>query len=129
MDDFPVLKCKVDPSKEVYEYTSKRGTVVTWSLMTGEARLKFESNPTTTERATAALMMRVKTVNGEPATKEVLQDLGMMDRREIRDYMVDQEGGIETTFDAECNNCGHEFKSELRMAGFDFFAPSETLED
>lgn len=130
LDDFPVLKCKVDPTNEVHEYTSsKRGTVVTWSLMTGEARMKFESNPTTNERATAALMMRVRTVNGEPATKEVLQSLGMMDRREIRDYMIEQEGGIDTTFDAECKNCGHEFKAELEMRGFNFFVPSETLED
>lgn len=128
-NDFPVKKCKQDPMKDVHEYTSKRGTQVTWRYMTGEARLKFESNATTRERATAALMMRVVTVNGEPATSDNLRSLGMMDRKEIRDYMVEQEGGIDTTVEAECKNCGHIFKNELEMAGFSFFVPSETLED
>lgn len=128
-NDFPIKPCEGDPMEHVRSFTTKRGARITWKFMTGDARMRFEANPSVADRATAALMMRVLTVNDEPASKDLLKSLPMTMRQEMRDHMVTQEGGIETNIKAVCPNCGNEFEVGLAMGGFDFFAPSETLED
>lgn len=125
-EDFPPQKCKGDPAHVVRTYRTSRGREITWKFMTGEDRIKFESNMKDETVMTAILMMRVLTINGEPANVTSLQKLSLVEREEIRDHMLPQEGGIETSFDATCKNCGHEFKGDLEISGFDFFYPSET---
>jgi len=128
-EDFPIKPCEGDPMKTVREFTTKKGTRATWKFMTGDARLRFESNPSVNDRATSALMMRVLTIDDQPASKILLKKLSMTDRQELRDHMVKQEGGIETNFNAVCSNCGNEFETSISLGGFDFFAPLETLDD
>jgi hypothetical protein len=127
-EDFPLKPCSGDPHDVVREFITERGTKVTWSFMTGEARIRYENTATSKDRATAVMMMRARTINDKPATKEVLRSLSMPDRAEIREKMVADEGGIDTSFDAECKNCGHEFKGSI-VSSFDFFFPSALQED
>jgi hypothetical protein len=126
--DFPPKPCDGDPGQVIRTYKTSRGTEITWKFMTGEDRLRYESNNHTNQKATAALMTRVVTVNGEPATAENLRAMAMREREEIRKHIVPQEGGIDVTFDAVCSNCGHEFQDLLAINGFDFFYPSEISE-
>lgn len=128
-EDFPIKRCEGDPLQNVRTYVTKRGRKITWKFMTGDARIRFEAHPGTTDRATSALMMRVLSVDDQPASKDLLRMLSMIDRKEIRDHMVSQEGGIDTSIKAVCPNCGNTFETSIVLNGFDFFFPSETLED
>jgi len=128
LSDFKALPAEGDLTKAVREYTTSRGTRITWAMMTGDMELTHEKKKTSKNKATAALLIRVQTVNDEPATIENLQALSYKERVEIR-KLFDQEGGIETEFDVICRECEHEFRVLLAIGGVNFFAPSETSED
>lgn len=126
--DFPIVAC-TDPDLVVREFVTKKGTRITWQFATARSRVQFETNRTKTNKSTAALLMRVMTVNGEPASEEILKKMTKSEREEIRDHMIPLEGGIDTTFDVDCKECGYHFKDILLVRGFDFFYHSATSED
>jgi hypothetical protein len=128
LSEFEALPVKGDAAMSVREYTTSRGTVVTWEMMTGDAELIHERKKLSKDKATASLLTRVRTLNGEVATKVNLKALSYVERNEIR-KQFDAEGGVETDFDAVCRNCDHEFKVPLEVGGMRFFNPSEASSD
>jgi predicted Zn-ribbon and HTH transcriptional regulator len=128
LSEFEGLPVEGDPLQTIREYTTPRGVKITWEMMDGELELAHEKKKNAKEKATAALLARVRTVNGEPAKKEVLKKMAYVERTAIR-KQFDQEGGIETDFDCKCRNCGYQFKVPLEIGGTDFFSPSETSDD
>lgn len=131
LKDFDGLPVEGDPLKNIRECTTSRGTKVIWEMMTGEIEIESGKKKNTREKATLALMARVRDINGETDSKKIkaiLKSMSFVERQEIRKEF-DAEGGIETDFDCICNNCGHEFKANLDIGGTSFFLPSETSED
>lgn len=128
LSDFQGLPVEGDPLIEEREFTTSRGTKVVWKLMTGEMEKRVSKVQNKSKASTMALLSRLVSVNDQPADSKVLQRMPSPERQEIR-RQFDQEGGIETDFDAVCGNCGHGFKVGLEVGGSDFFFPSETSED
>ncbi len=74
---------------------------------------------------TTALSLRVSEINGEKADMTVLKKLGMKDRNFIRNSFDKHDGGVETTIDVVCPNCGREFTMDVDVGQQGFFFPSE----
>ena len=127
--DLKIDSLEGDRLKRVREFTTPRGNVVTWEMMNGLMERSLEKiRAKKKDRATAGLMVRVKTINGVPCTFETLKDLGMQERQRIRKDF-ENEGGVDTDIDVVCHKCGHKFKTSLEITGGNFFGLSETLED
>jgi len=125
LSDFVGLPVKGDPLANVREFTTSRQNKVTWEMMTGEMELQSGKIKNARERATNALLIRVKSFNEETdykKIKESLKRLSAVERQEIR-RQFDSEGGIETDFECVCRNCGHEFMTTLEIGGAQFFSP------
>ena len=131
LKDFQGIPVDGDPLENIRTFTTSRGTILTWEMLTGQGELDQGKKKNKRERATLALMARVRSIGEESEPKRVkdlLRKLPYVERQEIR-KQFDQEGGIETEFECVCRNCGHEFKAELDIGGKEFFFPSETSED
>ena len=128
LSDFKSIPASGDLTKAVREFETKRGNKITWEMLSGAGELAYENMKKSKERATAVLMARIRTINGQPATKDAVKRLPMLERQEIRKEF-DVEGGIETSFDSVCKRCKQEFKTELEMGGSSFFSRLATPEE
>lgn len=136
LSKFIVEPMKGDPRMRTRQFVTRKGDVIVWQMLTGadEKRLDTEDeyvgkgNKNDKEKATIALMARVKTINNEPATKEMISELPMLDRANLR-KAFDDEGGMDMAIRVKCRSCGVEFERDLPIGGEDFFSPSDTSED
>lgn len=142
MKEFDVVESKGNPKIRVREFTTSHGQkAISWEMMSGEMELRLDSERQRKpkkraereavgveakdgQKATQALLARVRTIDGVPATVEGLRDLPFRDRQEIR-RRFDEEGGINTDVSVVCRNCGREYEVSIGMAASDFFIHSE----
>lgn len=125
LDSLKIVPIAGDPKIRVRQFTTSRGNVITWEMMTGKTDRNVNRVVEKKDsRATAVFMRRVRTINGEPVTIEKLKSLPMKERQEIR-KKFDEEGGVETTLQTVCRKCGEEFSFELEMGHFSFFRQQE----
>jgi hypothetical protein len=123
--DLKVLEFKGDPLVREKTCTTERGRSVVWKMMTGAMERELSKvRGRKKERGTAALSVRLKTVDGKPADYKILKRMPYMERLGIR-KQFDDEGGVETDVDALCHMCGHRFKSQIKIASENFFGLSE----
>lgn len=126
------IPMKGDPKKRLREYKTTRDNIIQWEMVDGAREASFNAlhpkKKTKRDRATTALLMRVTTINGEPATIGNLKGLPLAERNEIRNQF-DDEGGMDTTFDVVCSGCQMDFISDMEVTGTGFFNPSEISED
>jgi len=130
LEDIEVLPVKGDPAERVREYKTSRGTDVTWELLSGKIDRTYDAgnDESSKDMITMLMLRRVRTINGEPATKENLKDLPSRERIEIRNQFED-EGGIETRRHTRCRKCHKHISYDLRVVDFDFFTSQEELKD
>lgn len=131
LKEFDGIPVEGDPLQSTRDYETSRGKKIVWEMLTGQGELEHGKKKNKKERATLALLARVKSVDGEDDIKKVravLKAMSFTERQEIR-KQFDVEGGIETDFECVCSNCDEEFKESLDIGSKEFFFPSGTSED
>lgn len=128
-----------DPKMRVREFMTKSGKKITWEMMNGDMELQNEAMRSTekktkdkdgkkidraSNKATYALISRVRTIDDLPATVDSLKGLPFRDRQEIRNRF-DEEGGIDTDILVICRNCKASYEVSIGLAALDFFTRSE----
>jgi len=71
-----------------------------------------------------AILMRLEMLEDQPPTLGAVKNLGMRDRNLLRSFFDDIEGGVDTSLEMVCPQCGTEFEEELDVAQAGFFFPS-----
>jgi len=128
LKDLKIEALEGERTKRVRELKTSRGNVITWEMMNGLMERSLERvRGKKKDRATAGLMVRVKTINNIAPTSEVLKNLSWTERTEIR-KQFESEGGIETDIEVACHKCGKEFKTPMEIGG-DFFGLLGASED
>ena len=116
-----------DVFSRIRRFNIRDGREIVWHMVTGKIEREFaketERDKDKQTKATKTLMMRARTIDGEPVNLDILQDISMLDRMNLRKEF-DAEGGIETEFGVTCNTCGIEWTEELQIGGEDFFRPT-----
>ena len=62
---------------------------------------------------TAAMMIRIVSINEHPPSKKILNEMSMRDRSALRKEMTRVDGGIDTAVDASCDSCGARIRTRL----------------
>ncbi|MFW6162588.1 MAG: hypothetical protein ACODAJ_07435 [Planctomycetota bacterium] len=105
---------EVTPYGEEREFTFAlpgSGKVVKFGYLDGhkETRLAALKEPT----LTAAMMIRIVEIDGQPPSKKALNEMTMGDRSALRKEMLRVDGGIDTQVDAPCDACGARIRTRL----------------
>jgi hypothetical protein len=125
LNDLDIASAEGEGVNRVREFQTSRGRKVTWEMMNGLMEHQLSKvRARKKDRVTEAMLVRVRTIDNEPVTADMLKGLSFIERSEIRDQF-DLEGGVETSVQVMCPNCGHEFETPLEMKSSDFFARSE----
>jgi len=74
-----------------------------------EKRLAALKEPT----LTAAMMIRLVEIDGQPPSKKTLNEMTMGDRSALRKEMLRVDGGIDTQVDVSCDACGARIRTRL----------------
>ena len=74
-----------------------------------EKRLAALKEPT----LTAAMMIRIVEIDGQPPSKKALNEMTMGDRSALRKEMLRVDGGIDTQVDVSCDACGTRIRTRL----------------
>jgi hypothetical protein len=121
------VKKMPDPKKRVFDAILPNGKKVRWHAMTGKEEETLSRVPTS-DSLSASIFVRLDTIDDQPpGDLSAVKALSMRDRTFLRDAFDDAEGGIETTLDHTCPECGAEFKDNLDVGQTGFFFPSRTL--
>jgi len=62
---------------------------------------------------TAAMMIRIVEIDGQPPSKKALNEMTMGDRSALRKEMLRVDGGIDTQVDVSCDACGTRIRTRL----------------
>ena len=62
---------------------------------------------------TAAMMIRIVEIDGQPPSKKALNEMSMGDRSALRKEMLRVDGGIDTQVDVPCDACGTRIRTRL----------------
>jgi hypothetical protein len=120
------VKTMPDPKKRVYEVMLPRAQkVARWHVMTGKEEETL-AKAKTDDRISAAVLCRLDTLDGQPATFDHVRAMSMLDRDFLREQFDEMEGGIDTTLELECTHCGETFTTDLEVNQSGFFFPSRT---
>ena len=87
------------------------GKAVKFAYLDGhkEKRLAALKEPT----LTAAMMIRIVEIDGQPPSKKALDEMSMGDRSALRKEMLRVDGGIDTQVDVPCDACGARIRTRL----------------
>ena len=87
------------------------GKAVKFGYLDGhkEKRLAALKEPT----LTAAMMIRIVEIDGQPPSKKALDEMSMGDRSALRKEMLRVDGGIDTQVDVPCDACGARIRTRL----------------
>lgn len=87
------------------------GRKVRFSYLDGhkEKRLAQISEP----NISAAMMIRILDIDGNPPTKKALAEMSMRDRSALRAEMLRVDAGIDTTIECNCESCGTRLRTKL----------------
>jgi hypothetical protein len=97
------------------------GTVVTFVPLDGhkEKRLAALSEASLAQ----AMLMRISAVDGQPPTKRTLADLPLRDVQALRQAMLAADGGLDTTVETTCGDCGAPIRARVESSP-DFLFPA-----
>lgn len=111
-------------SKRVFDVTLPSGKPARWHVMSGkeeESLAKFQN----LDQLSLSILVRVDLIDGQPTDMESVKALNMKDRNFLREECFNvMEGGIETSLDLSCPQCGEAFQTELDVGQTGFFFPS-----
>jgi len=114
------------PEKRVYTIETPRKVVVVWHPMNGVGEAKLASTKDREARVTMSMLARIDTIDGKPATLDLLKRMGTSERSFIREAFEEAEGGVDTGVELTCPYCDHEFATDLEIGQRGFFFPSAT---
>lgn len=115
-----------DPKKRTHEGVLPSGKPVRWHSMTGKEEETL-SKVGNTDALSASILVRLDMVGGGPPSMKVIKAMSMRDREWLRDKFDDTEGGVDTTLQLTCPECGGEFEDQLDVGQTGFFFPSRIL--
>lgn len=109
-----------------YEVTISKGRVVKMRVMLGAHEEQLEKLTDDGHNLfTAALLVRIVSIDGEKPTLKSVKALNSADRNKLRWAVSKREGKIDTSIVVKCASCGYEYEEEVTVGSFDFFFPSE----
>jgi len=100
------------PEEREFDFTLPgSGKVVRFGYLDGhkEKRLAALKQPS----LTAAMMIRILSIDGQPPSKKHLNEMSMRDRSALREEMTRVDGGIDTAVDVSCDSCGARIRTRL----------------
>ena len=119
-DENEPVEITVDLPRGFYNQdTQQYNNRVRWAFPKGVAQERLASLPEN-EMGTNLIAIGLRSVEGResiPSSDEVRR-LSVRDRGALADAIVENMVGVETKIDICCDNCGHEFDSEVNTVGF-----------
>ena len=100
------------PEEREFDFTLPgSGKAVRFGYLDGhkEKRLAALKQPS----LTAAMMIRILSIDGQPPSKKHLNEMSMRDRSALREEMTRVDGGIDTAVDVSCDSCGARIRTRL----------------
>ena len=87
------------------------GKVVKFGYLDGhkEKRLAAMKQPS----LSTAMMIRLVSIDNQPPSKKLLNDMSVRDRSALREEMARVDGGINTQVDVSCDSCGARLRTRL----------------
>ncbi|MHB9037902.1 MAG: T4 family baseplate hub assembly chaperone [Armatimonadota bacterium] len=61
----------------------------------------------------AAMLIRILDIDGNPPSKKALSDMSMRDRSALRAEMLRVDAGIDTAIECDCDSCGSRIRTRL----------------
>jgi len=114
-----------DKRKRFYDITLPSGKGVRMRVLLGKDEEKITSLASKKRNIMSqALLTRIESIDDEPASINILQELSLKDRNYIRQVFSEEEGGVDTTIGILCSDCSFDFDTELNMGDTNFFFPS-----
>lgn len=113
-----------DPKKRVFDIKLPSGKTARWHVMTGKEEESAGKVQGGSDQLSLSLAMRLDMLNEKPVDIDDVKALNMKDRNFLRDAFNDVEGGVETSLDLVCPQCGADFNTELDVGQTGFFFPS-----
>lgn len=117
------VKKMPDPKQRVFDVALPSGRSARYHVMTGKDEEQL-SKVDIRDRLSAAILVRLDLLEGMPVTLDIVKGLGMRDRQFLREQFEDNEGGVDSSLELDCPNCGITFDSELDPGQTGFFFPS-----
>lgn len=111
-------------------FNKEKGTYhnkLTWHFPRGRTQEKIATLPTN-QIGTHMIAIGIGEVEGlesRPSPEEVRM-LSIRDRNAFAQAIMDEGVGVETKLAVECNDCGHEFETEVDIMGFFSLAQQPT---
>lgn len=115
-----------DPMKRVFDVDLPSGRKIRFRVATGKDEEKLTQAMDGMDSLSQALLIRLELLDGKPPTMADLKAMGLRDRAFLREKFIEEEGGVETSVDAECEKCGFEFEATVDVGQSGFFFPSGT---
>ena len=111
LDELPITP--YPPEREFTCTLPGSGQTVRFSYLDGHKEKRLAALPEAT--ITAAMLIRMLEIDGKGPSKKALAEMTLRDRQALRQAMLAVDGGIDTTVDAACEQCGASVK--LRLEG------------
>jgi len=125
------VKKMADPKVRVYTETlPKTKKTVVMKVLTGRGEEAIsKAAQTGKDIISFAILTRIESMDGRPASVRDLKTLPLADRNFLRDVWEDHEGGIDTEIKVTCAQCEHEFDTNLSVGDAGFFNPLAALKN
>jgi len=121
------VKPMPNPKKRIYDITLPSGKVARYRPLLGRDEEVLAEAANTKQAMSLGILQRLEMLNEAPPTLPMVQALGLRDRNALRDAFEDIEGGVDTSLEMVCPECGLEFEEELDVSQAGFFFPSSVL--
>jgi hypothetical protein len=120
------IKPMKNPLRRSYEVVLPSGKTLQYRLGTAadEERVAKVSDD---EKLSMMLLCRTEAINGKAPSINDIKGLSFRDRQAVRDAFEDVDGGVDTTTDMTCPQCGHAFKVDVDLGNQGFFFPQRAL--
>jgi rubrerythrin len=123
------------PTERQYRTTFTTGRSCLWHVMTGadeEWMAATSKRRNERDAVTLSFLARIDEIGGEAVNREtrydaaaaLLKTMPVRERHELRELIVQYEGGVDTEMEFECRKCGHVWEGTMPVATAAFFFPS-----
>lgn len=119
------MKEMTDKTKRIFEAVLSNGKKVEFRTLLGLDEEKLSKFQKKDDALSQMMLTRITAYNGLPVTLDVLKGLSMKLRQEIRELFDQVDGGVDTTLEMECPDCGAEFERDIDVSQPGFFFPSQ----
>lgn len=115
-----------DPHKRIFDGQLPSGKMMRFRVMTGEDEAKLGKVKLIEDKLSMSMLLRMELLDGKPPTLDDIKRMSLRDRDAARALFEENDGGVDTTLDMQCRQCGAEFQDEVDPGQPGFFFPSTT---